>query len=79
MQHLSFVFIVAGLICTLTLIDVLSKYGSRRRVKGLVAKNNFASKHGAKIIALPKNNKKAAITPTVREVEVEADLNKANF
>jgi hypothetical protein len=79
MQHLSFVFIVAGLIFTLTIIDTLSKYGLKRRVKQLANKDSFSSKSQAKIIALPRNNNKAAIKATVREVEVKADRDKINF
>ena len=79
MQHLSFVFIVAGLIFTLTIMDTLSKYGLKRRVKQLANKDSFSSKGQAKIIALPRNNSKAALKATVREVEVKADRDKINF
>ncbi len=73
-EELNFIFVVAGLFCTLTFINILSQYQSRKRAKQVAFKNSFVPKHQAKVIPLPKNGKMTSSGAIVREVELEADM-----
>jgi hypothetical protein len=74
MQHfiggLDFILIVSGLILILTIINFLSQYQSRKRLRPSVT-NIPARKPQAKIIALPRNSKEAPSKVHVKKTEPE--------
>lgn len=74
MQHLiggfDFVLIVSGLILMLTIINILSQYQSRKRIR-LAMGNIPAIKPQAKIIALPRNAKAAPSKVHLKKSEPE--------